>query len=96
MGSLINKGINDETLAHRVCLGDFFIDIYEVSQSDYQRVTGKNPSKFPGCSSCPVEKVTWFEARDYCVKGDKRLPTEGGVGICGAKWRKEREIRRWR
>src|SRR3989338_1571024 len=37
---------------------------------------GNNPSRFTGCDNCPVEKVTWNEAKEYCGKVGKRLPTE--------------------
>ena len=53
----------------------FYIDVHEVTQADYERVTGHNPSFFKGPER-PVEKVTWFEARDYCKRIGKRLPTE--------------------
>lgn len=51
------------------------VDHYEVTQAEYERVIGKNPSKFKGANH-PVEKVTWYEAKAYCKKVGKRLPTE--------------------
>ena len=53
----------------------FFIDRYEVTQEQYEKVTGENPSFFRG-SNRPVEKVTWAQADAYCRKAGKRLPTE--------------------
>lgn len=53
----------------------FFIDMHEVTQADFKRVTGGNPAFFHG-PNLPVEKVTWFEAQDYCARVNKRLPTE--------------------
>ncbi|MEE8483810.1 MAG: formylglycine-generating enzyme family protein [Nitrospinota bacterium] len=67
---------NPEKPVHTVCLDDFFMDKYEVTQSDFQSVMGSNPSFFEGCSNCPVELVTWFKAKEYCEKVGKRLPTE--------------------
>ena len=51
------------------------MDKYEVRQAEYERVIGKNPSRFKGANR-PVEKVTWHEAKAYCEKVGKRLPTE--------------------
>jgi len=53
----------------------FFIDPTEVTQKEYSKVTGKNPSFFMG-DGRPVEKVNWFDAAAYCEKLGKRLPTE--------------------
>jgi uncharacterized caspase-like protein len=53
----------------------FCMDQYEVTQADYERVMGTNPSKFKG-SNRPVEQVTWHEAKAFCKKVGKRLPTE--------------------
>ncbi|MBI5748753.1 MAG: SUMF1/EgtB/PvdO family nonheme iron enzyme [Nitrospinae bacterium] len=57
-------------------LSAFYIDKYEVTQRDFQQVMGNNPSRFTGCDNCPVERVTWNEANEYCGKVGKRLPTE--------------------
>ncbi len=65
----------DEVPFHSVQLENFHIDIHEVTQQEFQRVTGKNPSEFKG-PDLPVEKVTWHEAVEYCEKLGKRLPTE--------------------
>ena len=51
------------------------MDQYEVTQAEYERVMGNNPSHFRGRSR-PVERVTWHNAKMYCKKVGKRLPTE--------------------
>ncbi len=71
------KNINtNQTPAHRVCLDDFYMDIHEVTQTQYEKVMGENPSKFNDCPSCPVERVSWDAAKEYCEDSGKRLPTE--------------------
>lgn len=43
----------------------FWIGKYEVTQSEYQAVTGSNPSTFLSANR-PVEGVTWYQAVAYC------------------------------
>ena len=55
-------------------LNAFYMDVQEVTQKDYERVMGKNPSRFKG-KNLPVERVNWQEAKAYCKRTGKRLPT---------------------
>ncbi len=54
----------DETL-HEVTVSAFYVDPYEVRQSDYEAIMGENPSYFHG-ADLPVENVTWYDAIAYC------------------------------
>lgn len=69
------KWFEDEEPLHPVKLNSYYLDIYEVTQQDYQRVMDKNPSEFKG-PNLPVERVSWHDANEYCQKIGKRLPTE--------------------
>ena len=76
MGNHFEDGEIDEKPVHKVCLDDYKMDNYEVRQTDYLAAMGRNTSKNKGCKECPVDRVTWFEAKAYCEKLGKRLPTE--------------------
>ena len=58
-----------------ITIEPFYLDTHEVTQREYEEVTGHNPSFFKDPER-PVEKVDWFDARDYCKKVNRRLPTE--------------------
>ena len=74
-GDCKKSWFKDEEPAHAVRLDGFYMDVHEVTQEEFQRVVGENPSDYKG-SNLPVERVTWFEAAEYCEKVGKRLPTE--------------------
>jgi len=58
-----SEGIQEErTLPH-----PFYLGVYEVTQEQYEKVTGANPSHFKG-KKLPVEMVTWQEAQAFCKK----------------------------
>ncbi|MEZ6096760.1 MAG: SUMF1/EgtB/PvdO family nonheme iron enzyme, partial [Pirellulaceae bacterium] len=63
----------------------FYIGIHEVTQEQYTKVTGKNPSKHIG-EKLPVEHLSYVEAQEFCrmlseipeekaAKRTYRLPT---------------------
>ncbi len=50
---------------HEVYVSEFYIDKYLVTQEQYQKVMGENPSRWKG-SMNPVEQVRWSDAVRYC------------------------------
>jgi formylglycine-generating enzyme required for sulfatase activity len=60
----------------------FYMGIYEVTQEQYQKVIGTNPSYFKGDDNLPVDTVSWDDAVEFCKKLSQkdgkayRLPTE--------------------
>ncbi len=50
---------------HQVVVSAFYIDKYPVTQEEYRRVTGKNPSRWKAGRN-PVEQVRWSDAVRYC------------------------------
>lgn len=51
---------------HSVAVGSFSMSNTEVTQGEYFRVMGINPSNFSGDMKRPVEMVTWYDAVLYC------------------------------
>ena len=64
-----------EKPAHKVCLDSFYLDIYEVTQKKWDGVMSFNRSVFHHPEQ-PITHIHWHEARSYCKKVGKRLPTE--------------------
>jgi|GEM_PF-5282664 len=58
-----------------VHINDFQMMTTEVTQEQYEQITGDTPSHNRDCPICPVENVTWFEARDFCYYIGARLPS---------------------
>ena len=56
---------SDDELQHEVTLNDFYVSRYEVTQQEYKKLIGDNPSTFRGDNN-PVENVTWLEAVNFC------------------------------
>jgi formylglycine-generating enzyme required for sulfatase activity len=75
---------SDESPVHEVCVNGFWVGKYEVTQGEWERVMGSNPSKFKKGDRYPVEKVSWNDAQEFIRKlksmnGGKykfRLPSE--------------------
>ncbi len=70
---------------HRVTITKpFYLQTTEVTQGQWKKVMGYNPSQFKDCGEdCPVETVSWNEAQNFIKKLNQiertnkyRLPTE--------------------
>jgi formylglycine-generating enzyme required for sulfatase activity len=62
-------GFSNATPDHAVTLPAFLIGKYEVTQYQFEAITGTNPSWFQGgvdASLRPVEMVSWFDAIEFC------------------------------
>ena len=80
MGS--NDGEDDEKPVHKVRISQsFYIGQYEISQEQYEKIMGDNPSYFRGAKN-PLQKVSWDNAQEFCKKLSEKsgyqitLPTE--------------------
>jgi sulfatase modifying factor 1 len=63
MGS--KKGGADESSVHKVWVDPFLMDRYEVTQEQYVKLVGANPSSFTEARR-PVDTITWIHAVLYC------------------------------
>ncbi len=64
-GELARK--NDEKQHNVTLTKPFYIGKFEVTQSQYEAIIGKNPSKFIGANN-PVEMVSYEESKAFCDK----------------------------
>ena len=80
-----SDGEPDEVPVHRVTINEgFWMGRFQVTQEQFQKIMGINPSKFKDCGlKCPVESMTWTEAKAFINKLNEQkdgfiysLPTE--------------------
>jgi sulfatase modifying factor 1 len=110
MGDTFGDGNADEKPGHEVCLKDFYLGKYEVTQGQWKRVLGDNPSFFEESDENPVENVSWNDTQEFIRRLSRmsgksyRLPTEAEWeyaarnGRNGEKWAgtsKESDLREY-
>ncbi len=62
----VEGGSFEVTDNYEVTLSSYRIGKFEVTQEEYEAVMGTNPSYFQNNPGNPVEKVSWFDAVEYC------------------------------
>jgi len=72
MGSPRNEAGREANERQRqITVNSFYMGMYEVTQKEYRDVMGLNPSRFKR-DNLPVERVSWFEAIEYCNRRSRR------------------------
>lgn len=64
---------------HAKITAPFYLGLYEVTQPEYERVMGNNPSEHKGGAKYPVDNVSWPDAVEFCRKLSE-LPEEKAAG----------------
>jgi formylglycine-generating enzyme required for sulfatase activity len=81
------KGHDESETQHEVTISkDYYLGVTEVTQGQYEKVMGTNPSYFQkreirksDSSMYPVEQVSWEDAVEFCKKLSD-LPEEKNAG----------------
>ena len=63
---------------HTVKIDSFLLSTFEITQDQYQRVMGENPSLMKDDSTRPVDQVSWIDAVNFC----NRLSRLAGFDPC--------------
>lgn len=74
----------DEMPVHKTCLNGFWMGKIEVTQGQWAKVMGENPSGFQKGEDYPVEMVSWQDVQEFIGRLNRisgsinefRLPTE--------------------
>ncbi|PKN75910.1 MAG: transcriptional regulator [Candidatus Cloacimonetes bacterium HGW-Cloacimonetes-2] len=74
-----------------ISVNSFYMAKYEVTQTPYTEVMGKNPSYFQSVENAPVERVSWLKAIEYCnrrsiLEGLNPCYTYGSMGSNPDDW----------
>ncbi len=77
MGDTFGDG-NDDEKQHEVCVDDFYLGKYEVTQGEWQKIFATNPFRFKKGNNYPVETVNWYEAASFA----NHLSQKAGLSRC--------------
>jgi formylglycine-generating enzyme required for sulfatase activity len=75
------RAMDNESPPHGVVLSPFFISKFELTQAQWVRQTGHNPSYFQNIPVAPngmhpVEQVSWLDCQEVLARMGLQLPTE--------------------
>lgn len=82
MGDTFGDGKSDEQPVHKVFLDDFCIGKYLITQEQWEKLMGNNPSLFKSGDNYPVERARWNDVEEFIKRLNEktginyRLPTE--------------------
>ena len=72
---------------HLVTLSrSFYMGVHEITQGEWTRVMGRNPSNFAHCRSCPVERITYLDVEAFLQRLNAASPWPGFRLPTEAEW----------
>ena len=74
---IMGPNANDDPSHPVVLTHGFYLGKFEVTQQEYEKVMGNNPSKFKG-DKLPVESISWNDAVAFCEALNKKELTSRG------------------
>ncbi len=81
-GNWTSECNNDEVPVHKVCLDEFWLGKYEVTQEQWHKIMAENPAHFKLGDNYPVETITWERTQEFLAVFSRqtnlsfRLPAE--------------------
>jgi sulfatase modifying factor 1 len=99
--NITKDGLSDSKPVHEVCLSDFYLGKYEVTQSQWEKIMGKisDFEEQVKCGQdCPVADVSWNKAQEFIKKLNThsgkqyRLPTEAEWEYAAKSGGKDEEV----
>jgi len=72
MGDVFGDGVDLEQPVHEVCISDYYLAKYEVTQELYLAVMGLNPSSSQDNPKFPVDVVNYWNIENFLEKLNKR------------------------
>ncbi len=100
-GGCFTMGDNsdEDNPVHEVCVNDFYMSKYVVTQEQWKTITGSYPKSLSSCGdNCPAQQISWDDVQDFIGKFNQRtgkryrLPTEAEWeyaakgGVRNEKW----------
>jgi len=81
----------DSRPVHTVGVDTFYLGVYEVTQAEWQKVMGTNPSAHQGeafddSALLPVERVSWEDCQAFIEKLNEQVPDGGFRLPTEAEW----------
>ena len=63
-----DRDLDEDPLTQVLFQSGFWMGKYEVTQRQYERIMGVNPSTFKGDPARPVEQVSWDDTEAFCKR----------------------------